>query len=353
LWSRNFDASAGTTLEQSEIGRSVAAALHASLAGPPKPAPHPDPKAYEVFRQAQNAWAESSPASLQRAATLLEQAVAIDPRFALAWSQLANSEVLPMGITPADQLRRLHSAREHYARGVALDPHVVTGTSGLAYDHYILDWDWPRTEVEMRQSIKVEAGGWSHQMYATGLATRGQREIAAEQTAQATAGEPANPYLRLQAALTMRLAGDANAAAEHIHACLKINPNFFLAHIVEGYLALDRNDPAAARRAFEKAAAIDQANALPKIGLAAALASGGDVETALQLEDELARSNVGPLFSRAITHVALGDTDGALTLLEQSAQWRESQVLWLTSDPLLAPLRNDRRFKALVQRMGL
>jgi TolB-like protein len=354
VWARNFESTIDSMQEgQAELSRSVAAALRAWLAQPPRQTPPLNPQASDLLTQAQSVEADSSPAALKKGAALLEQAVNLEPRFAPGWSGLADLEMFALGATPTDQLKRLHSARKHYAQAVSLDLHVAPGIAAMAYDNYVLDWDWARTESELKQALKVGPGAWAHQIYAMGLATRGKRVEARVQTEDATRIEPANPYLRVWAALTMRLAGDPNEAAGHVQASLSVQPGFFLADIVDGYLALDRHDAAAAKRAFERAGVIDAANPLAKIGLAAALAAGGDTDGAMRIEQEMAQANMGPLFNRALIHVTLGDTEGALALLEQSAQWHEQQIVWIANDPLLAPLRGERRFKELALRLGM
>lgn len=52
-------------------------------------------------------------------------------------------------------------------------------------------------------------------------------------------------------------------------------------------------------------------------------------------------------------YAALDEKDKAFAELEKSFADRDCGIARLTGDPFLDPLRNDPRFKALVQRMKL
>lgn len=60
-----------------------------------------------------------------------------------------------------------------------------------------------------------------------------------------------------------------------------------------------------------------------------------------------------PPYNIAPAYAALGDLDGALDLLEESAELRDAALTWVDVNPLLAPLRSEARYRALVARMGL
>jgi cytochrome c-type biogenesis protein CcmH/NrfG len=55
----------------------------------------------------------------------------------------------------------------------------------------------------------------------------------------------------------------------------------------------------------------------------------------------------------ALVHIALGETDRAFAWLEKAIEARDWQMAMLNVEPAFDPLRSDRRFAALVERVGL
>src|SRR5204863_10132976 len=81
----------------------------------------------------------------------------------------------------------------------------------------------------------------------------------------------------------------------------------------------------------------------------------GNRDEALRAMDELRKKSskyVLPLFLARI-HAALGENDKAFQYLEQVYADRSESIVWLKVDPSFVPLRKDRRFAALIKRVGM
>lgn len=55
----------------------------------------------------------------------------------------------------------------------------------------------------------------------------------------------------------------------------------------------------------------------------------------------------------AMIHIGLGETDNAFAWLEKALDARDWQMALLNVEPLFDSVRSDRRFAALVERVGL
>ena len=52
-------------------------------------------------------------------------------------------------------------------------------------------------------------------------------------------------------------------------------------------------------------------------------------------------------------HLALGDEEKALEYLERAVNDRDPAVLWLAVDPRVDSIKDHRRFRGLVDRLGI
>lgn len=85
------------------------------------------------------------------------------------------------------------------------------------------------------------------------------------------------------------------------------------------------------------------------------LVTAGEVERARELlteTEERAASGAASAVEPACIHHALGNDDGAFVWLERAFNARDLWMSWLHLDPRLRALHGDRRFDALVRRVG-
>jgi hypothetical protein len=52
-------------------------------------------------------------------------------------------------------------------------------------------------------------------------------------------------------------------------------------------------------------------------------------------------------------YAALGDTDRALAWLERAFAEQDDEIVWIAVEPWYEPLRDDVRFRGLLERIGL
>jgi hypothetical protein len=87
--------------------------------------------------------------------------------------------------------------------------------------------------------------------------------------------------------------------------------------------------------------------------LAVCRAHLGDTAGARTIMDQLLARRYTDRALLAGVQLALGDREGALASLEQAVEDRSSNLISIRALPMLAPLRGDPRFLAVLQRVGL
>ncbi|HEU5285989.1 MAG TPA: tetratricopeptide repeat protein, partial [Sphingomicrobium sp.] len=158
-------------------------------------------------------------------------------------------------------------------------------------------------------------------------------------------------------ARTHRAAGSIEYAARRyrnalapLRQALKLNPHMTFAHALIGYCLLQLGQLAQAREEF---AAEPQAT-FRLSGLAIVDRRLGNPEAAEKsLAQLVAEVGDSALYQQAQVHAQWGDQSAALTALERARVVGDSGLTYLSTDPLLDPVRRQPRFLALLNDLGL
>jgi DNA-binding winged helix-turn-helix (wHTH) protein/Flp pilus assembly protein TadD len=139
--------------------------------------------AYRAYLQGRHDWNQRSEASLKRAIESFQRAVYIDPKFAAAYSGLADCYAALGYLSYVAPAEAFPDAGRHATKALELDatlaePHASFGLVKLYYE-----WDWPGADAAFRQAIALDPGyAPTHQWYsiyliAAGRAAEAFREI--------------------------------------------------------------------------------------------------------------------------------------------------------------------------------
>jgi TolB-like protein len=144
-------------------------------------------------------------------------------------------------------------------------------------------------------------------------------------------------------------------AEQEIQRAIALNPGYAAAHHWYSHLLLPLGRIEKSMAESLAAVAIDPLDFIMN-ALAHARALAGDAGRASRMFADLrdlSWRRFVPSYDLAIIHLGLGETEGALELLERAFDERSSWLLHVNVDPRLAPLRDHRRFLDLVRRVGL
>lgn len=358
LWSETYDREVGDIFAtQQEISRAIVATLRKPLGLSARdPVLEPgtaDVAAYSLYLKGRYHLNKRTRESLVKAIESFERAVEADPRYALAHSGLADVYLLleRYGVlAPGESIPRAKAAA---ARALEIDPSLAAPHASLAYAKMIGDWDRDGAEAEFRRAIELDPRyAPAHHWYAWFLSHLGRFDEAMTEIERALALEPLALITNANRGTVLYFSRRFDEAEGQLRSTLDLDPNFVVAHQWRGRTleALGRHRDAV--QAHQRALDLQPGDPESVASLGHALGMAGEREEARRLQvrlDELARDRYVSPYWRGLLYMGLGETESALTALEEAYEDRFDWLLFLGVDPIFDGLRDDRRFAQLVR----
>jgi serine/threonine-protein kinase len=356
LWSKTYDREMQNVfLVENELARAIVQALQPRLlpAAALVPQATASTEAHDLYLKGRFFWNQRTKEGLTKAAALFEQALALDPRYALAHSGLADCYLVFGTYGLASGAEILPKAKKHALEATVLNEALPEGHTSLA-SVAENDFDWSTAEREFKRAIQLGPGyATAHHWYALYLDNVGRFAEAGAELERARQLDPTSRIINLALASQFSLRREYDRAIEQLLKTIELDPNWFLARafLISSYLRAGRL--AEAQAALPKATSARDPFLNVRVRV---LAAAGDQAAARLLLSDLDRglSPVQvPRVPQAISHLSVGDKEGALLLLEKGVDERDFSVLSLKVNPYLDPIRSDPRYQKLLKRMNL
>lgn len=353
LWSQTYDRDVRDIFAvQDDIAHAVAEQLKISLLGNEATAPKQTTgsEAHNLYLQARYLTDRDTPADLNQAVLLYQQALAIDPNYAPAWAGLAYCHTrrvsAGMDTTGAGYDKATSAAR----RAIALDPNLPEAYLTLAIGHLQYDRDWAAAAQELAKVTALDPN--NAQALTTGghlSQAIGRMSDALTQFRRAVELDPLNLLARKYLGRALHYAGRPAESAAVLRQAMELNPQFPGLRYELGRALLMLSEPGAARAAF----ASEPDPAWRSFGVPLGeFVTHHDNEARAALATLLSNSQ-GAEFQVAETYAFFGDKDRGFHWLEQARTLHDPGILYVRRDFLLRPLTSDPRFAALLQRLGM
>ena len=351
-WSQTFDRKLTDAFAvQADIAAEVGNALKVRLLAPPTAHGRggtTDPAALDAYLRGRQAYdLVGDRATYERALADFDTAIADDPAYAAAYAGRARTL-----IALANQFARGPEMRAHYdaalvaaRRAVALAPALPDAQSALGFALYNrLDFAGAGAAYDKAKAL---SSGDADQLIRYGLFKARMGDFAAAHAAldRAAALDPLNPRVPRAQGSAFQAERRYRDAIAALTRALALNPVMNGAHGAMGDAWLMLGDAAAARAEYQR-----EPQALTRLpGLAIVLQRSGDASGARAALAELnANSGDNSLYQQGQVQAQWGATDAALTALEAARRAGDTGLVLLRNDPLLDPVRDTPRFKALV-----
>jgi TolB-like protein/cytochrome c-type biogenesis protein CcmH/NrfG len=357
VWSKTYERELKNVFEiEEELARSIAQSLRPKLVSSESTnlvkRSTANMEAHDLYLRGRFLWQKRTPESLTKAGAYFQQAVELDPGYALAYVGLAEARALLIEYGAAPSRDTLPKAKEAVRKALEIDERLAEAHGALGF-LAIYEFDWPTAERELRRAIELKPDEASaHHRYALVLTMQGHCKDAQGQAEKASQLDPTSLVISAYVGITFYCARDYGRAIEQEKKTLELDPRFVVARNYLGLSYLGQGRYAEAVQELEKLEATNR-----YIGdLGHAYGVAGQREKALRLLSELdARSRteyVTPTV-RGLFYLGLGEKEQALDWLEKAVAEGDWRLRLLKFDPRWDPLRSEPRFARILKQVHL
>jgi len=346
IWGSHYDKKmSDITQLQSEITRDISSSLKLQLNGADQQklgsAGTNNPEAYRLYLEGRQLWHQRTKEGLKKSIDLFQQAIAADPKYALAYAGLADTySVAPsygigltsrQGLALADQASRKALELDdslpdsHASRGAALT----------------FAWKWAAAEAEYRKAIELNPNSANaHYFYASTLLVAEKRyDEALEQFRIALSLDPLSAIINTNYAMALTMARRYPESFAQYRKVQERDPDFRPAHFKFSQLYAATGDFALAVAEFQKFDPSVQGNFEPTPKGMIKIAQLGPQEE---------------WYSRlALSYAEDGNKEKAFEYLERAYAAHEIELTLEIRFPGFDSIRSDPRYTDLMRKIGL
>ena len=310
--------------------------------------------AWQYYLKGRYFWNKRTQEGLRQGIQNFEQAVALDPHYALAYTGLADCYSLQSGlISPREVFPKAKAAA---IKALEIDEDLAEAHAALGYIKFNYDWDWLDSEREFKRAIQLNANYPSaHSYYARYLNAMGRFSEAVQQVRAAHDLDPLALGINTGLGQSYYFQRDYDRAIQNYEKTLSLEPTFNMARFNLAAALLQKKLTQRSIKEYETAVKADpnDAGTLCEMGQAYAVAGRtGDARRVLAQVLSMASTRYVSAPFISWIYAGLGEKDDAMRQLEKGYQDRAWPMTFLKVDPRYDSLRPDSRFTDLMRRTG-
>ena len=312
-------------------------------------------EAHEAFLRGKHFWNKRSGEDIQKALKYFEEAVNIDPLYALAHVGIAESYLLLHQYVGTPSSETYPRGRAAALKALEIDPNLGDAHIAIAYaltEHF---WDWEAAEAEYKKGLELSPNyATGHQWYAEYLLYTGRFDEAKIAIKLARELDPLSKVISQIEALIYEWSGDIETARRLFDKNIELYPEFggIVANAAYFYRSVGEEEKASELllKAIEIGKNPDE---LINATKQAAKQSGfkGIVKV---LNDFSLVQNFGNINFVAQNYYLLGEYDKSLDWLELAMEKRDFNMILVYHNPLYSDpvFRSNPRFQAIFEKMN-
>ena len=316
-----------------------------------------DPEAYREYLLGRHFWNRRGLDNLRTAETHFTRAVQIDPSFARGYAALAETYVLlgdteNNGLPPAQAAKLTHEAA---ARALQIDPSLAEAYAAEALALLMFDWNWTASEQQFKKALELgpqSTTTWS--WYGRMLVARGRFDEAIDAYERARLIDPLSLAALTSTGTAYWFARRFDEALERVDAALQMDPSFVEAVVTKGRVLQTLGKFAEAGELYGEFLKTGR-DARMELYVVACQANTGDMEGArakfIEMRKGRASSEMPAMF-RMLEAFSLNNYDDGFKALDAAVDEHTFAIVTFLAGPSLDAFSDDRRLKALVQRVN-
>ena len=371
IWSGKYDRKQADVVSlQSEIARDVSNKLKTKLSGADVAKVEkrytPNPEAYRLYLQGRFYWNKRSEVNLNKSIEYFNQAIALDPAYALAYAGLADA----YGVMPSNSIEQrpdetYPKARAAAQKALEIDPGLAEPHATLGYVLHEYDWKHAEAEKEFKRALEIDPNYPSaHQWYGEYLMNMGRPDEGIAEVKRALDLDPLSPLFNMVLANLYLNSNRVDDAIAQYQKTLEIDPAFAPAHnnLSNAYFLKGMYEEGIEEQRKRLLLLGRPPEQVEKNTVELKDAYRGSGERGFwQKMLEIVRQNnqagnreIAPL-TLAYYQLVMGNQEDALETLEKAVTSgpHYTNFVRLKTNPQWTPLRAEPRFKELLRKVGL
>jgi serine/threonine protein kinase/Flp pilus assembly protein TadD len=368
LWGENYNRKVSDIIAlQDEISREISEKLRLKLSGKEREQLGKryteNSEAYQLYWKGRYLWNRRRPEDIREAIRDFQQAIDLDPNYALAYTGLADCYVLG-NLLQMSPREAMPIAIEKTQRALLIDPNLAEALTSLAKIKLSYEWDWKGAETEFRKALELKPGyATAHQWYGVYLSEMGRHDESLGQRRRALELDPLSLSISTGLGRAYFWSRRYDEAIEHLQKTLQQDPKYADTHWSLGLAYEGKKMYEEAIASYQSAISLSKTTEFlegkPEMiaALGHAYASSGLRDEALKIIEQLkvliAQQRYVSPYSIALIYAGLGEKDLAFEWLDRAYNERDESYIHLKVDPRLDDLRSDPRFTERLQLIKL
>jgi tetratricopeptide (TPR) repeat protein len=316
--------------------------------------PTQNPEAYQLYLKGRWYWNKFSKEGRVQAINSFQQAIQLDPNYALAYSGLADVYVNDSSIPLRESYQKAKDAAE---KALALDNSLgeAHATLGFIKAHY--DMDRSGAVAELEKAIELSPNyATAHYYYANLFMARGNFEQALKEFERARQLDPLSVVINSEVGSVYFYQRDYDRCIEYSKRMVQQFPDFFLAHVNLAWAYTQKKMYHEAISEYEQARALSKGHTFVEANLAYTYAVSGKKAEARKilnaLESRGKREHISPM-RFVVVYLGLGDKERMFNWLERAREEFDVFLVYIRVNPFFDSVRGDPKFQDLIQKLGL
>ncbi|HKF05536.1 MAG TPA: tetratricopeptide repeat protein [Candidatus Sulfotelmatobacter sp.] len=316
-----------------------------------------DFESYEWYLRGRHHLNRQTREEFHRAIECFEEACSRNPAYSLALSGMAVAWFYLAMFSMDAPLEAMPKAQRAATRALEMNESDGDALSVLACSKAMFDWNWNEAELLFKRAFDAQSRSDlpEHLFALLVLLPLVRIEEALSILDAARRIDPLSLFVAATRGAVLLMARRTEEAEHEYRRALELDSNFWRALVGLGRCHEARGDYENAIECFERATSVSDSvpTAIGALGRAYAIAGKRkEARKLLGTLDDLARHRYVSPYGRVLVYLGLNDT-AVFKWLERSCDERAGWLMYLATDPRFDALREDARFRSLLERLHL